>query len=145
MEADMNMREFPASVAAYVADVTDGTLRSYRTPHGFLDPYGEMNGVGYIYSRDEVVRIAVAAALGRTGLGLREAFNVVADANHMIQAAFGGEPDVICKFQKRRHGGAYACLTILRFNASAAVRLANVRIAEAMAASKKTSWIARSA
>lgn len=127
-----NGRNITAAVVARAAQVSADMFRAYRTPHGFLARYGELNGVGFFYSRDEAIKIIVAIALGHAGLPLREAFDVIADEQHEIQHAFDGAgTDLVCRFERRGHG-AFAYLAALRFAAGDAVRIAHARLDEAL-------------
>lgn len=142
----MAERDIPGSVIAYVADVDIVAFRSYRTPHGYLNPFGELSGNAYVYSRGEAVKIAVAIALGRTGLGLREAFAVISEADHPIQRAFVLPPwsqeQLVCRFHRNRKG-IYSSAMHLTFDAGAAVRMAETRLHEALARDKSNSSAAR--
>jgi hypothetical protein len=134
----MTIRDITSAIVAAVSGTTPTALQRCRDLF-MKGSYGELDGRGYFYSRDEALRVAVAIALGRSGIGMREGFEVVGNPAHPIQVAFrlapGGD-DVIVRFY-RQVSGICSGAVMLHFNASAVLRETAARLDEALAATAR--------
>jgi hypothetical protein len=86
------VREISPHAAAHAVGVDPAVLRNWRRDD-FHD-YGARAGKGYVYSRQEVARLAVAGFIARYGIGLQGAFEIVKDRASQIDALVTGDDEI---------------------------------------------------
>jgi hypothetical protein len=142
----METRNIPARVMADVAGASVDDLRTWRTL-GYLDGLGERIGAGTFFSRSEVLRVALGAALAEAGLGLRTGFALVAEPTPAVLAALSGQGDPLTFWPRGRGtqddetrsadaGRALACAVKVIVDAVSIVRDASLRLDAALEAER---------
>jgi hypothetical protein len=134
--SNSNIRDIPNRL---LPDVVEGasvhSVPQWRAD-GLFDDYGERRGNAWFYSRDEVLAIALAVAMARSGLGLTAAFKAVANPSPGIIAALAGHGDTPLVFWPRRDKGAQGALSYsvkVVVDAAAIVRATAARLDIALA------------
>lgn len=84
------MIEYSPHAVAYAARCKPDTLRDWRRL-GFFKGLGERKGKGHLFTLSDAARISIAAFIARNGASLREAFEIVEQRGHLIDAIVASE------------------------------------------------------
>jgi hypothetical protein len=125
----MESREIPARIVADVAGASVDDLRTWRAL-GYSHGFGERVGAGTRFSRRETLAIVLAVTMARGGLGLRAAFEMVAEPPPEIIAALAGHGGRLIL----RPQGGLACPVTLTFDLAEIVGSATKRLDAALEA-----------
>jgi hypothetical protein len=129
-----NVRDIPNSLLPDVVEATIHSVPQWRS-EGILT-FGERVGNAWFYSRHEVLAIALAVAMARAGLGLKAAFEAVANPPPAIVAALAGADEATLTLWPRRErseGSALPYAVKVVIDAAAIVRAAAARLDNALA------------
>lgn len=110
----MEARDIPSRIVADVVVASGEDLRNWRTL-GYLDGIGERVGLPIRFSYREVLMVGLGATLARGGLGLADAFKMIANPRPEIVAALAGHGGTLI-LQPRRPQGVLACSVTLTFD-----------------------------
>jgi hypothetical protein len=111
-------------------DVAAGDLWKWRS-NGYMEGLGEKVGTRFLFSEDEALKIRVAVALAKAGMGLPAAFEAMRNPTPQISDALAGRGDPLVLWPRRDHPDETAGVVKIVIDVAGLVRDAALRLAAA--------------